>query len=69
MHSYVLRCFLKEQRHLCLCQPYGFVLQPHVNLCVAVGRLVDDYLVINVLHIFITSIVSFYCMAKTSFPL
>lgn len=31
--------------------------------------IVDDYLVINYLHIFITAIVSFYCMAKASFPL
>ena len=51
MHSYILRRFLKEQRHLCLCQPHGFVLQPHIDSSLPVVGLIDDYLVVDVFHI------------------
>jgi len=51
MHSYILRRFLKEQRHLCLCQPHGFVLQPHIDSSLPVVGLIDDYLVVDILHV------------------
>ena len=68
MQANILFCSLKQLNHLSLCQPDRIIIHFHLQVGHPVGSLVDDYLVINVLHISITSIVSFYCMAKASPP-
>ena len=55
MHSYVLRCLLKQLSHLSLRQPHGLILQSNIDLSLTIFRLIDY----NLLIFFHTLFVSF----------
>lgn len=67
MHSYILRRFLKEQRHLSLCQPHGFILQPHIDSSLPICGLIDDYLVVDVFHVYNNAICAILLHSKCPF--
>ena len=46
MHCNILRCFIKQNCHLSLCQPHSLVLQTDINLCLSVIGLIYHYFVL-----------------------